>query len=120
VLLTGENLEHWTWEERRDFLNWCLDEQVLTIQDGRLVPVEETIPTVPLTAYREGDTPGSTEDVEVIHDGERDYGVITTEPTTSPNEVPEEAGSLRRSDRQAVKETVNVQKSTEEGLGDAL
>jgi hypothetical protein len=49
VPLTGEGLEHWTWEERRDFLNWCLDEQVLTIQDGRLVPVEEHIPTAPLT-----------------------------------------------------------------------
>ena len=47
VPLTGENLDHWTWEERRDFLNWCLDEQVLTIQDGRLVPVEET-----MTAHR--------------------------------------------------------------------
>ena len=37
--LTGENLDQWSWEERRDFLNWCVDEGVLTIQDGRLVPV---------------------------------------------------------------------------------
>ncbi|MGZ3644954.1 MAG: hypothetical protein ACXVCM_14035 [Ktedonobacteraceae bacterium] len=41
VPLNGENLDHWTWEERRDFLNWCLGEQVLTIQDGRLVPVSD-------------------------------------------------------------------------------
>ncbi len=39
IPLTGENLDQWTWEERRDFLNWCVDEGVLTIQDGRLVPV---------------------------------------------------------------------------------
>jgi hypothetical protein len=49
VPLTGEQTDHWTWEERRDFLNWCLDEQVLTIKDGRLVPVEETISTAPLS-----------------------------------------------------------------------
>lgn len=49
VPLTGENLDHWTWEERRDFLNWCLDEHVLTIKDGRLVPYEENIPTAPLS-----------------------------------------------------------------------
>jgi hypothetical protein len=49
VPVTGENIDHWTWEERRDFLNWCLDEGVLTIQDGRLVPVEELVPTAPLT-----------------------------------------------------------------------
>jgi len=46
VPVTGGG-DRWTWEERRDFLNWCLDEQVLTIKDGRLVPVEETIPTAP-------------------------------------------------------------------------
>lgn len=50
VPLTGENTDHWTWEERRDFLNWCIDENVLTIQDGRLVPVEETVQTAPLSA----------------------------------------------------------------------
>lgn len=38
VPLQGEGLDHWTWEERRDFLNWCLDEQVLVIVAGRLVP----------------------------------------------------------------------------------
>lgn len=48
--------EQWTWEERRDFLNWCLDEQVLTIVDGHLVPVkdpEEKAPIVPLSAEEE-------------------------------------------------------------------
>jgi hypothetical protein len=59
VPLTGEQTEHWTWEERRDFLNWCLDEQVLTIKDGRLVPVEETIPTMPLS---EESAPHTTEE----------------------------------------------------------
>ena len=49
VPLTGKNLDQWTWEERRVFLNWCLDEGVLTIQDGRLVPVEEPVPTAPFT-----------------------------------------------------------------------
>jgi hypothetical protein len=48
VPVTGEHLDHWTWEERRDFLNWCIDEGVLTIRDGRLVPVEELVPTAPL------------------------------------------------------------------------
>ena len=60
--LTGENLDQWTWEERRDYLNWCLDEGVLTIQDGRLVPVEELIPTAPLTHDTHGDAPKSAED----------------------------------------------------------
>ena len=38
----GDTLERsWTWEERRDFVNWCIDEGVLLIEDGRLIPVEE-------------------------------------------------------------------------------
>ncbi len=41
VPLTGDGLDHWTWEERRDFLNWCLDNQVLIIVNGRLVPAPE-------------------------------------------------------------------------------
>lgn len=36
--LGGEGLDHWTYEERRDFLNYCLDEGILHIEDGRLVP----------------------------------------------------------------------------------
>jgi hypothetical protein len=53
VPLTGENLDHWTWMERRDFLNWCLDEHILTIKDGRLMPFEETVPTEPLSTEEE-------------------------------------------------------------------
>lgn len=47
--------DRWTWEERRDFLNWCLDEQVLEIKEGRLVPadVEELTPTAPLSEEEE-------------------------------------------------------------------
>ena len=66
VPLNGENLDHWTWEERRDFLNWCLDEQVLTIQDGRLVPVEdeeEKIATALLSHESTEDAQKSTEEV---------------------------------------------------------
>jgi hypothetical protein len=38
----GDTLERsWTWEERRDFVNWCIDEGVLLVEDGRLIPVEE-------------------------------------------------------------------------------
>ena len=62
VPLTGENLDHWTWEERRDFLNWCLDEGVLTIQDGRLVPGEELVTTAPLTHDISTDAPHSAEE----------------------------------------------------------
>jgi hypothetical protein len=85
VPVTGENVDHWTWEERRDFLNWCLDEQVLTIQGGRLVPVEETIPTAPLTSDTEGDTHRSSEDVEVVHVVDRESVVITANPIFSAN-----------------------------------
>ena len=49
IPLTGEYSDQWTWEERRDFLNWCLDEGVLTIQGRRLVPVEELVATALLT-----------------------------------------------------------------------
>lgn len=28
--------ERWTVEERRDFLNWCIEYQVLDVQEGRL------------------------------------------------------------------------------------
>jgi hypothetical protein len=62
IPLTDENLDQWTWEECRDYLHWCLDEGVLTIQNGRLVPVEELIPTAPLTHDTDGETPKSAED----------------------------------------------------------
>src|SRR5260370_21418891 len=42
----GDSLERpWLWEDRRDFINFCLDEHILSIQDGRLVELEATIPT---------------------------------------------------------------------------
>jgi hypothetical protein len=120
VPLTGENLEHWTWEERRDFLNWCLDEQVLTIQDGRLVPVEETIPTVPLASYEVKDVPGSAEEVEGVHEVERERTVITANPPISANEQTEAPGLQSKDDAQTMKEAMHAQQSTEEGPGDAL
>ena len=30
--------EKWTVEERRDFLNWCVENKVLEAKEGRLVP----------------------------------------------------------------------------------
>jgi hypothetical protein len=60
VPLTGDGLDHWTREERRAFLNWCVDEGVLTIQDGRLIPVEERVPTAPIRYDSEG-VPGTAE-----------------------------------------------------------
>ena len=115
VPLTGEGLDHWTWEERRDFLNWCLDEQVLTIQDGRLVPVEETMPTAPLTSDTDGDAPGSAEDVEVAHDVERAHAVITSDPAISANELDEVPGVHSEDNAQTVKDAVNAQQSAQKG-----
>ena len=72
IPLTGENLDQWTWEERRDFLNWCLDEGVLTIQDGRLVPVEEElVATTPLPHDTDANAPNSAEDAGFLRDVER-------------------------------------------------
>ena len=63
VPFDGEGLDHWTWMERRDFLNWCLDEQVLLIQDGRLVPNQEQRATAPLAHdTREPEAPQGTDD----------------------------------------------------------
>ncbi len=93
VPLTGEHLDHWTWEERRDFLNWCLDEQILTIQDGRLVPVEEQAVTAPLSEHSEAvstvteDAPDSTEHAGFLHDVERAAPVLHANPAISANEL---------------------------------
>lgn len=115
VPLTGENTDTWTWEERRDFLNWCLDEQVLTIQDGRLVPVEETMPTAPLTSDTDGDVPESAEEFEVVHDVERLRAVITSDPTISSNELAEVPCVYSEDNAQTVKDAVNAQQSAEKG-----
>jgi hypothetical protein len=121
VPLTGENLEHWTWEERRDFLNWCLDEQVLTIKNGRLVSIEETIPTVPLHIDTEGDAPGSVEAVDVVHDGEDDVDHIIADPSSNTNELAEAPGLLSDEvSSQEVHDVMHAQQSTKEGPGDAL
>jgi hypothetical protein len=55
VLIKGDS-EKWTWEERRDFLNWCLDEQVLEMKEKCLVPVdiEELTRTQPLEPQEKG------------------------------------------------------------------
>lgn len=39
VPLEGDNLDHWTWEERRDFINWCLEESILELRGDRLLPM---------------------------------------------------------------------------------
>lgn len=33
------NMQHWTVEERRDFLNWCLEKGILHIDGQKLLPV---------------------------------------------------------------------------------
>jgi hypothetical protein len=68
VPIKGDS-EQWTWEERRDFLNWCLDEQVLEIKDGRLVPFEdpeEKTPTAPLSAEEEQNSTNKHQTEEVL------------------------------------------------------
>jgi hypothetical protein len=99
VPVTGENLDHWTWEERRDFLNWCLDEQVLTIQDGRLVPIEEEhIATAPLSENKEmvssvaADVPKSTEDAGFLRDVEHAKPVLLANPEISAKALADALG----------------------------
>ncbi len=120
VPLSGENLEHWTWEERRDFLNWCLDEQVLTIKEGRLVPVEDTFPTSPLAAGPKEDAPGSAEGAKEGGDDDHDIALIVVDPTTNANESTDEPAALGTSESQPGQDAVNELQSTEEGSGDAL
>ena len=86
IPLTGEYPDQWSWEERRDFLNWCLDEGVLTIQDGRLVPVEELVPTALLTLDTDVDAPKSAEDTGFLRNVERTKPVIASKPAISTKE----------------------------------
>lgn len=102
VPLTGENTDHWTWEERRDFLNWCLDEHVLTIKDGRLVPFEETVPTQPLE-------PTQQEDTGFLHDVERAKPVMRANPGISAQELATALGWKSVLYAQTVKVYVNAQ-----------
>jgi hypothetical protein len=60
-----------------------LDEGVLTIQDGRLVPVEDLVPTALLTHDTDGDTPESAEDTGFLRTAERTKPVIDTKPAIS-------------------------------------
>jgi hypothetical protein len=107
VPLTGENLDHWTWEERRDFLNWCLDEHVLVIQDGRLVPYEEGTPTAPL---RHDD-----EETGFLDDVERARPVIASNPAINAQELADMLGLISVVYAQTLKVYVNAHKSEGEG-----
>ena len=111
VPLTGEGPDHWTWEERRDFLNWCLDEGVLTIQEGRLVPAEELVPTAPLTPDTDADAPKSAEDVGFLRDVERAKPVIAANPAISAKELAEALGLNSAVYAQSLKVSVNAHKS---------
>jgi len=115
IPLTGEYPDLWSWEERRDFLNWCLDEGVLTIQDGRLVPIEELVPTAPLTHNTEGITPRSAEDTGFLRDVEREKPVIASNPSISAKEQAYAPGMKSAGSAQTLKVSVNAHKSAEEG-----
>jgi hypothetical protein len=106
VPLTGENLDHWTWEERRDFLNWCLDEHVLEIKDGRLVPYEEGTPTAPLR--HDDEETGFWDDVE------RARSVIASNPAISAKELADALGLNSAVYAQTLKVSVNAHKSAQE------
>lgn len=64
----GDTLERsWTWEERRDFVNWCIDEGVLLIEDGRLIPVEEEqVQTASLSPGSEANAQERAKDVGIF------------------------------------------------------
>jgi hypothetical protein len=121
VPLTGEQLDHWTWEERRDFLNWCLDEQIVKIQNGRLVPVEERVVTASLSKQSEADytdtedAPDSTEGAGFLHDVERAAPVLRANPEISANELADALGLHSATYAQTVKVYVNAHKSAEKG-----
>jgi hypothetical protein len=120
VPLTGEQTDHWTWEERRDFLNWCLDEQVLEVSDGRLILLEETIPTAPLSVQSEAEStaptvrPGSEEDAGFLHDVERARPVIEAKPDIDAPGLAEALGLESAIYAQTIKVYVNAQKSAVE------
>jgi hypothetical protein len=109
VPLTGENLDHWTWEERRDFLNWCLDESVLTIQDGRLVHIEEVVPSAPLAHETSTDAPNSEDDAGFMRDVERAKPVIHANQQISAKELADVLGLKSAVYAQTLKVYVNAQ-----------
>jgi len=114
VPLTGENLDHWTWEERRDFLNWCLDESVLTIRDGRLVHFEDVVPTAPLAHETSTDAPKSEDEAGFLRDVERAGPIIHAHPEISAKELADALGLKSVVYAQTVKVYVNAHKSEEE------
>jgi hypothetical protein len=107
VPIKGDS-DKWTWEERRDFLNWCLDEQVLTIIDDRLVPVEETVPTAPLSH--------ESEETGFLHDVERAIPVMQANPEINAKGLADALGLKSVVYAQMVKVYVNAHKSAEEGV----
>jgi hypothetical protein len=116
IPLAGENLDQWTWEERCDFLNWCLDEGVLTIQDGRIVPVEEElVPTAHLPHDTATDEPKSAEDAGFLRDVERAKPVIAANPATSAKELADALGLNGVVYAQSLKVSINAHKSAQEG-----
>jgi hypothetical protein len=114
VPLTGENLDHWTWEERRDFLNWCLDEGILTIQDGRLVHVEELGSSAPLTHETSTDAPKSEDDAGFLRDVDRAKPVIHAHQQISAKELADALGLKSAVYAQTLKVYVNAQHAQEE------
>jgi hypothetical protein len=109
VPLTGEGLDHWTWEERRDFLNWCLDEQMLTIANGRLVPNEDPDEGTSIAQLSH-----DSEETGFLYDVERARPVIASNPEMSAKELAESLGLKSALYAQTVKVYVNAHKSEEE------
>ena len=106
VPLTGEDLDHWTWEERRDFLNWCLDEHVLKIADGRLVPADDPEEGTPIAQPSH-----TSEETGFLNDVERARPVITSNPEMSAKELAESLGLKSALYAHTVKVYVNAHKS---------
>jgi hypothetical protein len=106
----GDALDRpWTWEDRRDFLNWCIDEGVLSVHDGRLIPVEELIPTAPLP--HDTDTraaPTSANETGFLVDRERARPVIAANPEISAQELADTLGLNSAVYAQTLMVSVNV------------
>jgi hypothetical protein len=113
--LTGENLDQWSLEERRDFRNWCLDEGVLTIQDGRLVPVEELVPTASLTHDTNVDAHDRAEHAALLRDLERTKPVIDTKPAISTKEEADDLSLNSVVYAYTSNMSINAHKSAQEG-----
>jgi hypothetical protein len=113
----GDSLERsWTWEERRDFVNWCIDEGMLVVQDGRLVPVEEEkIPTAPLSHDTKADAQESAQDTGFLHDVERARPLIQANPEISAQELADALALNSTVYAQTLKVSVNAHKITEKG-----